>query len=1174
MSKPEPVHTEKTFEQAIQDSLTEPGGYELGDPSQYDADKAIFPQDIIAFLKDSQPENWQKLEEIYGAQVEGSVVSTIVRALDQQGMLHVLRKGVTDRGVKLRLAFFKPSTKMNEETLALYDKNVLKITRQVHQSVKEPEQSVDVVLSLNGLPVATAELKNPLTGQTFQNALKQYKDRNPNDPLFRFKHRALVHFAVDPDQVFMTTHIKSKSTFFLPFNKGNGMGAGNPLNPNGYKTAYLWEDVWSKDRWLEILQRFIHLEISEKILPNGKIRKSEVMIFPRYHQLDVVTKMLSTVKREGVGKSLLVQHSAGSGKSNSIAWLAHRLSSLHNDKDENIFDTIIVITDRRVLDKQLQDNIYQMDHVQGVIECIKEGTSESKSQQLTDALQSGKRIIITTIQTFPHVIGQVDSLANKKFAIIADEAHSSQTGETAKKLKQVLKSKTLEEAEKEEAKQGSKEDETDKVINEIMSSHGHQKNMSFFAFTATPKHKTLELFGEKDANGEPAPFHLYSMRQAIEEGFILDVLNNYMTYKTYFNLQKAIDDDPEVDKNKAKRAMTRYVSLHPHNLTQKTEIIVEHFRNYTRHKIGGKAKAMVVTRSRLHAVRYKREFDRYIKGKGYDDMKALVAFSGTVIDPDSKEEYTETAMNGFGERELPDKFDTDDYQVLLVAEKYQTGFDQPLLHTMYVDKKLKDLQAVQTLSRLNRCCGGKEDTFVLDFENDVLDIQDAFKPYYQLTEIDQPTDPNQIYMLRDQLNQYQYYYAQDIEAFAKVFFKPPEKQKPQDQGKLNAILDPAIERFKAEPDEDRQEEFRHQLVSFIRLYSFLCQVVDYGDKDLEKLYAFGRLLRTKLPKRDDGGIINLDDDVELEYYRNDKTFEGSASLSEEDVMPVMGTGLGSAKPTEEDTSPLSEIIEIINDRFNTNWNEGDKIILEQMVEDLMTDDILTEQARVNTFDTFKNAGEKKAMDVFIARTERNGYVSSELLKNKEMREFAFEMVLQDLYERVQKHENEKEKYSLVHLDTKRPLEDRIASGEGEYLEFKSTLRVNIHTGKKDAKMENAALKTIAGFLNKKGGFLIVGVNDDGEVLGLDNDKFQNEDKMLLHLGNLINDRMGSQTSAYINSRIEDVSGGRVLVVECHPSKAPVYIKESGTEKFYVRTTAATTDMSISEAQAYIKDRFI
>jgi type I restriction enzyme R subunit len=998
------LHEEGTFESAIEDSLLAHGGYVAGDADGFDAGLGLWPAEIVAFLRDSQPDAWAKLQDFHGGKTEASVVNTIAGSLNNHGTLHVLRHGVTDHGVKLRLAYFQPASTLNPDLTALYAKNRLTVTRQVHYHPAQTGQSIDMVLAVNGLPVATAELKQPFTGQTWRNAIKQYReDRDAKAPLLCFKTRALVHFAVDPDEVWMTTRLAGKRTRFLPFNRGRDGGAGNPDNPEGYRTAYLWEEVWARNRWMDILRRFIHLEVTEREVA-GKKQKSEALIFPRYHQLDAVLRLEADARASGAGNNYLIQHSAGSGKSNTIAWLAHRLSSLHDADDNPVFDSVVVVTDRRVLDKQLRENIYQFEHKQGVVEAVT-GEGGSKSAALAEAFESGKRIVICTLQTYTFVKNLLDAatnLSSRRFAVIVDEAHSSQTGESAADLKRVLGSGTDADNEQEPDQETDIEDE---ILKEI-AARGQQDNLSFFAFTATPKKRTLEMFGEIDTSGHPSPFHLYPMRQAIEEGFILDVLRHYMTYQAYYRLEKSIEDDPDVDKAKARRAIARYMSLHPHNLSQKAEVMIEHFRAFTRHKIGGAAKAMLVTRSRLHAVRYKRTFDDYIAKQGYDDMKVLVAFSGTV--QDEGEEYTEAAMNGFGERELPERFAGPEYQLLIVAEKYQTGFDQPLLHTMYVDKKLAGLNAVQTLSRLNRVHPAKEDTFILDFENEVEDIKQAFQPYYERTEIDEPTDPNLLYTLKTNLEGFQYFWQQEVADFAAVFFKPSAQQVPADQGKLHAIVDQAVKRFAEEPDEERREEFRSQLASFIRLYGFLSQVIAFADADLEKLYAYARLLRKKLPRREDGGILDLDDDVELTYYRLTKTGEHDARLQEGVQAPVTGPGeVGTAGTPEEAESPLSAIIKTINDRYGTDWTEGDKVVFDQVVEDLLGNETLREQARHNSMEQFRHAFDPAALQAFIRRMERYNDISETFMSNGEIRGTALALMMREYYQRARRGDETK-----------------------------------------------------------------------------------------------------------------------------------------------------------------------
>ena len=993
-------HRERAFEAAIEHHLLTASGYAKGDPVEFDRERAIFPADVIAFVKATQPEVWQSLEKLHGTETETIVLDDLTKALDgQAGALAVVRHGFKCFGKLIRVAYFAPAHGMNPESRRLYDANRLTVTRQVHYSTKH-ENSIDVVLALNGIPVATAELKNPLTGQNAEHAKYQYKaDRDPRERIFEFKRRALVHFAVDPDVVWMTTRLDGNKTFFLPFNKGNGTGAGNPDNPNGYKTAYLWEEVWQRDSLLDILGRFVHLQVDEKTIGGKKIRK-ETMIFPRYHQLVAVRALEADAKGKGVGHNYLVQHSAGSGKSNSIAWLAHRLASLHNAKDDKVFDSVIVITDRLVLDQQLQDTIYQFDHKQGVVQKIDED-----SEQLAKALKSATPIIITTLQKFPFVTDKVGDLPDRRYAVIVDEAHSSQSGETATELKGVLAANAIKKKAKEEAEAHGLTDSEEEILR-MMAKRGKQPNISFFAFTATPKYKTLEVFGVPGPDGKPRPFHLYSMRQAIEEGFILDVLRNYTTYKTYYRLVKAIADDPQVSKSKAAKALARFMSLHPHNIAQKTEVMLEHFHTFTRHKIGGRAKAMVVTSSRLHAVRYKQEFDRQIKEKGYTGIKTLVAFSGTVEDPDAPGvNYTEPEMNHdsagrpIREKELPDKFATEEYQLLLVAEKYQTGFDQPLLHTMYVDKRLDGIQAVQTLSRLNRTCPGKEDTFVLDFVNNADDIQNAFKPYYEQTIIGEQADSRQLYELQGKLEAMQVFYRDDVDGFCKVFFKPKVAQSPSDHAMMNSFLDPAVGRFR-QLDEEAQDESRGLLNTFRNLYGFLSQVIPFQDSDLEKLYSYARFLASKLPHRSSGEKYAFDDEVALKFYRLQKISEGSINLDQGENVPVEGpTAVGTGKATDTQVE-LSRLIDAINERFGTDFTQADELFFHQLREEAIADEELRQAATANTLDNFRYVFIKALEGLFIDRMEQNEEIFAKYMNDANFRKVVSEHLLKQVYEQI------------------------------------------------------------------------------------------------------------------------------------------------------------------------------
>lgn len=991
-------HTELAFETAIEDHLIAQGGYRAGDRDAFDLHRGIFPDDAIRFIQKTQPDEWAYLEGIQKDKASSTLLDDLCSALDSehQGCLGVLRHGFKCFGKLFRVAYFAPASGMNPDTQALYAANDLSITRQLRYSPNHGN-TLDVTLALNGIPIATVELKNAMTGQTFRNATHQYKnDRDPTDLIFQFKKRALVHFATDTDEIYMTTRLAGKSTYFLAFNRGSGGGAGNPENPNGYRTAYLWETVLERHSMLDILARFIHLQVEERELGKKKVKR-ETMIFPRYHQLDCVRAIVSDATARGTGNNYLVQHSAGSGKSNSIAWLAHRLATLYSDEDEKVFDSVIVVTDRIVLDQQLQNTIYQFEHKQGVVEKI-----DSDSSQLAEALSKGVPIIITTLQKFPYATEKMSGLEKKRYAVIIDEAHSSQGGESATEMKGVLSEGFVrEQAQAYAAKHGLPDHEEEIV--KTMLKRGKQPNISFFAFTATPKYKTLEVFGEAGVDGKPRPFHLYSMRQAIDEGFILDVLKNYVTYKSYYRLIKSIEDDPKVDKRKAATALARFMSLHPHNIAQKTEVMIEHFRQFTLHKIGGKAKAMVVTGSRLHAVKYKLAFDKYILEKGYEGIKTLVAFSGTVSDPDAPgAEYTETGLNTDGagksikEKELPKQFGTDEYQVLIVAEKYQTGFDQPLLHTMYVDKRLAGIQAVQTLSRLNRTTTGKEDTFVLDFVNDGAEIREAFQPFYEQTMVGERAEPQQLYELQSKLDSQQVYFKTEIEEFGRVFYKPKQSQSASDHARMNACVDPAVERFR-QLNEEAREEFRRELVAFRNLYSFMAQVIPFQDSDLEKLYSYVRFLLTKLPKGDRGPIYSFDDDVALKYYRLQKISEGSISLEPGKQEPVSGptaVGTGSAKG---DDIELSKLIDILNDRFGTEFKPGDQLFFESIREDAIADKTLQQAAQANTIENFGYVFKKALEGIFIDRMDQNEEITAKFMNEKQFRDAVTQHLVNDVY---------------------------------------------------------------------------------------------------------------------------------------------------------------------------------
>ena len=995
-------HNEAAFEDSIEAALLASGGFAPGDAATFDRRRGLDAGVLLGFVQASQPKTWAAIAAYHGEQAGSVLLDDLGKAISASGLLHVLRHGFSCFGKAIRIAYFAPASGLNPDLLALHDANVLTLTRQLKYSEKN-ENSLDLVLSLNGLPLVTAELKNQFTGQTVHHAMRQYRqDRDPKELVFRFNQRALVHFAVDPDLAYMTTRLDGNSTHFLPFNLGHHEGAGNPANPLGHRTAYLWEQVWQRGSLLDILGRFLHLEIEsrEVLVTRGgkkvvqKISK-ETMVFPRYHQLDAVRALVASAQAVGTGRNYLVQHSAGSGKSNTIAWLAHQLSSLHDDKDERVFDSVIVITDRRVLDRQLQANIFDFEHKQGVVQKIDED-----SNQLAKALADRTPIIVTTLQKFPFVTDKLASLPQQRYAVIVDEAHSSQSGDQAAELKGVLNDAGLRAKAKAIAADEGIEDSADEAMLLTMLKRGRQPNISFFAFTATPKHKTLKIFDEPGSTGA-APFHLYSMRQAIEERFIHDVLLSYTTYKSYYRLTQAAAADPLVDKREGAKALARYMQHHPHNLASKVEVMVEHFRQNTRHKIGGRAKAMVVTDSRLSAVRYKLAFDKYIADKGYLDIRTLVAFSGTVEDPDAPgRSWSEDGMNGFKESELPAKFETDDYQVLLVAEKYQTGFDQPLLHTMYVDKRLDGVQAVQTLSRLNRICNGKEDTFVLDFYNEREDIFQAFKPYYEATEAAETTDPQKLYELKTKLDGAQVYHQAEVEALCKVFFSDVSTADSV-HARLSKHVDAAVERFK-EMDEQCRDDFAGWVQSFRNLYGYLSQIIPYQDSSLERLYTYLRFLGAKLPRSRQVNRFEPDGEVELKYYKLQKIGEGQIDLRVGEPDLLYGPDEVGRRRADGEEVRLSTLVERLNEKFGTLFTPADQLFFDQIEAQAVERKDIQQAAKANSLDDFKLVFDQALDGLFIDRMDGNDEIFRRVMGDEQFRSVAAGYLLQRVYGQARK----------------------------------------------------------------------------------------------------------------------------------------------------------------------------
>ena len=1130
-----------------------PGGYRKRDPADYDRGLCLIPKDVIDFLLATQPKEWKRLKQHHGAEVKERFLARLAREIGRRGALDVLRKDFKDSGCKFRLAYFRPASGLNEETQRLHAANLFSAVRQLRYSEKG-KQSLDLVLFLNGIPAFTAELKNPLSGQNVEDAIRQYKrDRDPREPLFGYR-RCLAHFAVDPELVFVTTRLAGPETRFLPFNQGRFGGAGNPPVPptrDGYATAYLWERIWARDSLLDLIRQFIH-EVEEED-DKGRKTARRFLIFPRYQQLDVVRRLVGHARSHGTGQHYLIQHSAGSGKSFTIAWLAHQLSTLHDAGDRRVFDSIVVVTDRRILDRQLQGALRQFEQTLGVVE-----NTDKTSRQLREALESGKTIIVTTLQKFPVIAEQIGQLPGQRFAVIVDEAHSSQSGESSKSLKAVLATGSLEEAEREEAGAESPEEEIENAVLEEIRRRGRLPNLSTFAFTATPTPKTLELFGRKRPDRKFEPFHLYSMRQAIEEGFILDVLESYTTYKAYWRLLKKIEDDPRYDKRKAQYLLKSFVELHPHAIDEKIRIMVEHFAEKVESEIGGRAKAMIVTRSRLHAVRYKIALDRILKEKGHP-WKSLVAFSGTVEDGGQK--YTESGMNSagkdrvIGERQTAGEFDKADYRFLVAASKFQTGFDQPLLHTMYVDKRLGGVNAVQTLSRLNRTHPAKKGTIVLDFANEAEEIRKAFEPYYETTLLSEETDPNLLYEIQGRLLDFGVYSEADVQAFARVYF---DRKATQDQ--LYAALEPIRERF-GEIAPQEQADFRGQLTDYVRLYAFLSQVLTFADPDLEKLYVFTRHLRRLLPADREELPREVQRNIDMESYRIQETSRGKIALERQvGLLDPIRTKPGSGRG-EEELEPLSRIIAELNDRFGLNLGPEHRVALEQIRDALDEDAGLDASARVNTRENVRLTFDPKVEDKIQAIVETNFELYKRIVDDPAFGQ-ALKNFLFDDY--IRRH---------------RRVEELLKLQESKTLEFKSSLRWNLKEDRKDDQhVTHAVLKTIAAFLNTEGGDLVIGVTDDQSVVGIEHDQLENDDKFMRHLAQVVRNGLGERTGTCMDPKTQIVEGKTVCLVGCQRSPEPVFLRwkglgKSGQGDFFVRSGPGTVRLGREDAEKYITTRF-
>ncbi|MFN3191265.1 MAG: type I restriction endonuclease subunit R [Aureliella sp.] len=1017
------IHNEIKFEDEICDYLSSGGWkYAQDDADKYDRELALFPEDVLQWVKGSSPDAWEALEKNHGASAEQTLIKRLRDCLNQGGALEVLRNGFDVLGLrsKLKMAQFKPALP-TEEIVERYEQNILRVVRQVHYSVHN-ELNIDLVLFLNGIPVATVELKTDFT-QSIDDAVDQYRfDRLPTqkgkgpEPLLQFASGALVHFAVSSSEVMMTTKLAGPATVFLPFNQGsNGPGndgsKGNPHNPEGHKTSYLWEKVWQRDSWLDILGRYMLAERDSK-------KNIKTIVFPRFHQLDVTRDLVSTVLDEGPGRKYLVQHSAGSGKTKSIAWTAHFLADLHEPKTgEKVFQSVIVVSDRNVIDGQLQDAIFEMERNKGVVATIK-GSSGSKSGELAEALAGNKKIVVCTIQTFPFAMEEVSRLSateGKKFAVIADEAHSSQTGRAATKLKQML---TVEE--QEDLEDGGTIS-TEDLLAVQMSSRASDAGVTYVAFTATPKEKTLENFGRlpdptkpRGKDNLPEPFHVYSMQQAIEEGFILDVLKNYTSYKLAFRLANDGKEwtDDEVETSEAKAGLMRWVRLHPYNIAQKVQIVVEHFREQVAPLLEGRAKAMVVTSSRKEAVRWQVAINKYIKDSGYP-LKTLVAFSGEVNDKESgPEPFKETSSDlnpDLKGRDIREAFKGDEYQILLVANKFQTGFDQPLLCGMYVDKKLKGIHTVQTLSRLNRCYPGKEDTYVLDFVNEPADVLLEFKKYFTTASLEDVTDRNIVLDLRTKLDQTGHYDEPEIERVVAIELNPNSKQK-QLEAAIAPVADRLLKKFEsakaalkeAKDNEDKKAEseakdemnalllFKADLSTYQRAYTFLSQIFDYANTDLEKRSIFYRYLIPLLKFGRERQGVDLSQ-VKLTHYKLRNRGKQPMPLKDKEyptIPPITAAGTGSVR--EEKKAYLSEIIEQLNELFEGDLTDDDKLIYVNNVikGKLLESDTLRQQAKSNSKEQFANSPDlsSEIMNAIMAALDAHTEMSSQALASEQVRD--------------------------------------------------------------------------------------------------------------------------------------------------------------------------------------------
>jgi type I restriction enzyme R subunit len=952
---------ETDLETIIEQTLLNHHNYQKRTNRDYNKNLNLIPQDLLNFIQTTQPQEWEKYRQY---QTETDFLNHLANQLQNRSTIDLFLNKIKSHGCTFELVHFLPNNNLNPELKHLAQQNQFALIRQLHYSKTDSKNSLDLAIFLNGIPIFTAELKY---NQPVEKALQQYRQtRNPNEPIFK-PNRCLCHFALDAELVFITTQLKGEKTEFLPFNQGNNNGKGNPSNSQGCRTAYLWENIWQPNSILDLIKNFIHLEKNQ-------------LIFPRYHQLDSIRQLLQNAKTYGTGNSYLIQHSAGSGKTKTISWLAHQLTSLFNNQNQRVFNSVIVISDRRIINKQLQDNIRQIETVKGTVATPQTG------QQLKTALQQQKQLIVCTLFLFPQVLRLTAQMANQKYAILIDEAHSSQSGETARDLKAVL---------------AEKDTDAEDFIHAETQKRGKAKNVSYFAFTATPKNQTLETFGTRQSDGKYSPFHLYSMRQAIEEGFILDVLQNYTTYQQYYRLLQATENDPHCNKNRASYLLRQFVNLHPETIQQKTIIIIEHFLANIQQQINGKAKATIVANSRAQAVRYKQAVDEYLQQKQLD-LKTLVAFSQTVeIDGIN---YTETSLNSkaageqISDSKTAEYFERDEYKILIVADKYQTGFNQPKLAAMYVDKTLKGIKAVQTLSRINRCLTGKNETFVLDFVNNWEDIKAAFQEYYTTTNLARETDPNRLYSLQRELAKFNFYEPQELTQLAIVYYGDS-----QNLNDIEAVLSPIVDRFDSAPEET-QTNFRSQLTEYVRLYRYLSQIVPWDDAELEKLYILGHLLLIKIKPETSDKTFVLPPGIDLKYYRLEESYRGAIALENTPAELEAPAIKGAVNSPLDESFLLSQIINEFNRRYGANLTDTDKACIDEVKTRLFNNSELRERVRVNgekTRQTYAEKANQLIVQLFLETAPGFSEFYPKLNANKELEKALFNWLFEQMSDRLQ-----------------------------------------------------------------------------------------------------------------------------------------------------------------------------